>query len=105
MEKIPEYRVIVSERAGQMLAGHVRFLAEKSPEAARKTKNELLSAIRSLAQMPQRYPFLDAEFIPPNKYHKMFVDKWYLVLYQIQDEVVYVDHIVDCRQDYRWLVR
>lgn len=105
MEKIPEYRVIVSERAGQMLAGHVRFLAEKSPEAARKTKNELLSAIRSLTQMPQRYPFLDAEFIPPNKYHKMFVDKWYLVLYQIQDEVVYVDHIVDCRQDYRWLVR
>jgi plasmid stabilization system protein ParE len=88
-----------------MLAGHIRFLAEKSPEAASKTKNELLQAIRSLAWMSERYPFLDAEFIPPNKYRKMFVEKWYLVLYQIQDDKVYVDHIVDCRQDYSWLVR
>jgi len=88
-----------------MLAGHVQFLAEKSPEAARKTKNELLQAIRSLTQMPERYPFLNVEFIPPNKYHKMFVEKWYLVLYQIQDEAVYVEQIVDCRQDYQWLIR
>ncbi|MFC6457907.1 MULTISPECIES: type II toxin-antitoxin system RelE/ParE family toxin [Paenibacillaceae] len=105
MEKMPRYKIVVSDRARQMLAVHVRFLAEKSPDAARKTKNELLQAIRSLAQMPERYPFLEAEFIPSNKYHKMFVDKWYLVLYQIQDEIVYVDFIVDCRQDYRWLVR
>lgn len=105
MEKMPRYKIIVSDRARQMLATHVRFLAEKSPDAARKTKNELLQAIRSLARMPERYPFLEAKFIPSNKYHKMFVEKWYLVLYQIQDEIVYVDYIVDCRQDYRWLVR
>lgn len=105
MEKMTRYKIIVSDRARQMLATHVRFLAEKSPDAARKTKNELLHAIRSFAQMPERYPFLEAEFIPPNKYHKMFVDKWYLVLYQILDEIVYVDYIMDCRQDYRWLVR
>ncbi|MFD0960037.1 type II toxin-antitoxin system RelE/ParE family toxin [Paenibacillus chungangensis] len=74
-------------------------------EAARNTKNELISAMRSLTLMPERYPFLDAEFIPPNKYHNMLVEKWYLVLYQIQDDIVYVDDIVDCRQDYRWLVR
>ncbi len=105
MEKMPRYKIVVSDRARQMLAVHVRFLAEKSPDAARKTKNELLHAIRSLAQMPEHYPFLEAEFISSNKYHKMFVEKWYLVLYQIQDEIVYVDFIVDCRQDYRWLVR
>lgn len=105
MVKKLRYNIIVSERARQMLAGHVQFLAEKSPEAARKTKNELLQAIRSLTQMPERYPFLNVEFIPPNKYHKMFVEKWYLVLYQIQDEAVYVEQIVDCRQDYQWLIR
>ncbi|CAM3465334.1 type II toxin-antitoxin system RelE/ParE family toxin [Marinicrinis lubricantis] len=105
MEKMPRYKIIVSDRARQMLATHVRFLAEKSPDAARKTKNELLHAIRSLARLPERYPFQEAEFIPSNRYHKMFVEKWYLVLYQIQDEIVYVDFIVDCRQDYRWLVR
>lgn len=105
MEQKPKYRVIVSDRARQMLANHVRFLAPKSPSASRKVKNELMDAIRSLHQMPERFPFLEAEFIPPNKYHKMFVEKWYLILYQIKDQTVYVDYIVDCRQDYGWLVR
>ncbi len=105
MEKKPQYKVIVSDRARQMLAGHVRFLAQKSPAAARKVKNDLMDAIRSLHQMPERCPFLNAEFIPLNKYHKMFVEKWYLILYQIKDQTVYVDYIIDCRQDYGWLVR
>ncbi len=105
MEKKPQYKVIVSDHARQMLAGHVRFLAQKSPSAARKVKNNLMDAIRSLNKMPERCPFLEAEFIPPNKYHKMFVEKWYLILYQIKDQTVYVDYIVDCRQDYGWLVQ
>lgn len=105
MVKKIQYKVIVSDRARQMLAGHVRFLAQKSPSAARKAKNDLMDAIRSLFLMPERFPFLTAEFIPLNKYHKMFVEKWYLILYQIKDQTVYVDYIVDCRQDYGWLVR
>jgi plasmid stabilization system protein ParE len=105
MEKKPQYKVIVSDRARQMLAGHIHFLAQKSPTAARKVKNDLLDAIRFLHQVPERFPFLDAEFIPLNKYHKMFVEKWYLILYQIKDQKVYVDYIMDCRQDYGWLVR
>jgi plasmid stabilization system protein ParE len=105
MEKKPRYNVIVSDRARQMLARHVRFLAQKSPSAARRTKNELVDAIRSLYTMPERFPFLNADFIPQNKYHKMFVEKQYVVLYQIKDQAVYVDYIVDCRQDYGWLVK
>lgn len=64
-----------------------------------------MNAIRSLSIMPERFPFFTAEFIPLNKYHKMFVEKYYLVLYQIKDQTVFVDYIVDCRQDYGWLVR
>jgi plasmid stabilization system protein ParE len=105
MEKTPQYKVIVSDRARQMLSGHVRFWAHKSPAAARKIKNELMEAMRSLHRMPERYPFIEADFIPPNKYHKMLVEKRYLILYQIRDLAVFVDYIVDCRQDYRWLMR
>lgn len=105
MEKKPQYKVLVSDRSRQMLAGHVRVLAQKSPIAARRIKNELMDAIRSLSTMPERFPFLNAEFIPLNKYHKMFVEKWYLILYQIKDQTVYVDYFVDCRQDYGWLVQ
>lgn len=105
MEDKIQYKMIVSDRARHMLAGHIKFLAQKSPAATRRAKNELVNAIHSLSTMPRRYPFLNAEFIPPNKYHKMFIEKWYLILYQIREQTVYVDHIVDCRQDYGWLLR
>jgi plasmid stabilization system protein ParE len=74
------------------------------PSAARDAKTRLLAAIRSLSKMPERFPFLDNEYVPRGKYHKMFVDGWYLVLYQIKDQSVLVDFIVDCRQDYSELI-
>ncbi len=105
MEKKPLYKVIVSDRARQMLASQVRFLAQKSLSAARETKNELMDAIRSLTTTPERFPFSNVEYIPLNKYHKMFVEKRYLILYQVKNQTVYVDYIIDCRQDYGWLVK
>ena len=36
MEQQNKYRVIVSERATQMLASHAAFLAQVSPEAAER---------------------------------------------------------------------
>ena len=100
-----KYRVIVSERAKRMLGTHIRFVAQVNKEAAIAKKKELMTAMRSLESMPQRFPFFEETYIPPNKYHKMFVAKWYLVLYQIQDDTVYVDYILDCRKDYSWLIR
>lgn len=100
-----KYQVIVSDRARRMLGTHVRFLAKVNPEAARAKKNELVKAIRSLETMPERFPFFEEAYIPANKYHKMYVAKWYLVLYQIREGTVFVEHILDCRKDYGWLIR
>ena len=100
-----KYKVLVSDRAKRMLGTHIRFMAQVSKEAAKAKKKELMAAMRSLTRMPQRYPFFEAPYIPPNKYHKMFVEKWYLILYQIQDDTVYVDYILDCRKDYGWLIQ
>lgn len=99
------YKVIVSDRAKRMLGTHIRFMAQINKQAAVAKKKEIMTAMRSLSQMPQRFPFFDELYITPNKYHKMFIEKWYLVLYQIQDDTVYVDYILDCRKDYGWLVR
>lgn len=100
-----DYRVIVSDRAKRQLGMHMRFLAQVSKKAATEKKTQILTALRSLSRMPQRFPFFEEAYIPPNKYHKMFIENWYLVLYQIQDNTVYVDYILDCRQDYSWLVK
>ena len=99
------YKVIVSDRAKRMLGIHIRFMAQVSKQAAAEKKKEIMTALRSLSQMPQRFPFFDELYITPNKYHKMFIEKWYIVLYQIQDDTVYVEYILDCRKDYRWLIR
>ena len=102
---MPQYKVIVADRAKVMLGSNVKFAAKVSPSAAHDTKIRILAAIRSLSKIPERFPFFDEEYIPRGKYHKMFVENWYLVLYQIKDQTVYVDYIVDCRQDYGWLMR
>ena len=98
-------KVIVSDRAKKMLGAHIRFLAQVNKESAAAKKNEIMAALRSLRQMPQRFPFFEEPYITPNKYHKMFIEKWYLVLYQIQDDTVYVEYILDCRKDYSWLIK
>ena len=100
-----KYKVIVSDRAKRMLGTHIRFMAQVNKDAAKAKKKELMEAMRSLEHMPQRFPFFEEAYIPANKYHKMFVAKRYLVLYQIQDDTVYVDYILDCRKDYSWLIR
>ena len=100
-----KYHIIISERAKEMLGMHIRFLAQVNKAAAGKLKNRLVAEIRSLQTMPQRFPFFNEDYIPANKYHKLYVENWYLVLYQIKDDTVYVDWILDCRQDYPWLLR
>lgn len=104
MAEEKKYNVVVSDRAKRMLGTHIRFMAQVNKKAAVEKKKEILSAMRSLSRMPQRFPFFEEMYIPPNKYHKMFIENWYLVLYQIQDDTVYIEYVLDCRKDYAWLI-
>jgi len=98
-----KYKIIVSEQAHSMLRSHLRFLGRVNKDAAKRLRVRVTEAIRSLEKMPKKYPFFEAEYIPPNKYHKLFVENWFIILYQIKDDVVSIDYIIDCRKDYRWL--
>ena len=100
-----QYKVIISDRAKELLGLHLRFLAQVNRSAAVQLKKRLLAQLRSLREMPQRYPFFQNDYIPANKYHKLYVENWYLILYQIRDDTVLVDWIADCRQDYTWLLQ
>ena len=100
-----KYKIVVSDKAKRMLGTHIHFMAQVNKQAAAAKKKEIMTAIPSLSQMPQRFPFFKELYVTPNKYHKMFIEKWYLVLYQIQDDTVYVEYILDCRKDYSWLIQ
>ena len=105
MRQQNKYRVIVSERATQMLVFHAAFLAQVSPEAAERLTAEFEKTANSLELMPQRCPWLTGEYIPRNAYRFILFEKRYMIIFQIVDDIVYANYVVDCRQDYNWLIR
>ena len=100
-----EYNITVSDAALAMLDSHVGFLARVSVSAATELMDEILDDIASLSENPQRFPAYENQFITGNHYRRMLSARRYLVLYEIDEAAVYVDYIVDCRQDYDWLVK
>jgi len=104
MTDYKKYNVIISKRAGSMLQSHARFLAQVSEQAANDFIAEFQESVQSLEVMPKRNPYLNDMTLPQNKYHKLVIKKRYLVIYQIKQDIVYVDYVVDCRQDYSWLL-
>lgn len=98
------YKVIVSDEARKMLKDHVYFLARVNAAAARELRDKILREISSLETMPERFPYLD-EDDRRSRYRKMAVPNWYLVIYLVMDDTVYVEYILDGRKDYPWLFR
>ncbi|MDC3418184.1 type II toxin-antitoxin system RelE/ParE family toxin [Aquibacillus salsiterrae] len=105
MEKADKrYTVIISDKATEMLVSHTRFLTNVSNEGAEKLIEDFTVSAKSLESIPERNPLLSDPSIPSNRYRKLLFGKRYLMVYQIKNSHVYVDYIVDCRQDYQWLL-
>jgi len=98
------YKIIVSDRATEMLMQHVRFMAQISLQAADKLRAEIKEAAKSLENFPERNSWLSDPVLPASKYRKMIINKRYLLIYQIRADSVYIEYILDCRQDYQWLL-
>jgi plasmid stabilization system protein ParE len=98
------YTVIISEHATQMLVSHVRFLTQVSETAALRLIEAFQTQVKTLEQFPERSPMLIDSLIPTGKYRKLLLEKRYLLIYQIKETTVYLDAVVDTRQDYDWLV-
>jgi plasmid stabilization system protein ParE len=99
------YTVVISDEAKQMLVSHARFLAQVSEHAALRLIEDFQVRAKSLGQFPERNSWLVDKLIPPGKYRKLLLDKRYLLVYQIKENTVYVDAVVDARQDYGWLLQ
>lgn len=97
------YKVLISDAARKMLVDQVYFLAAVNPDAAQALRSRMMQDIRSLSQMPERFPYLEPEN-RKSRYRKMFVPNCYLVIYTVEGDTVLVEYILDCRQDYRWLI-
>ena len=81
------------------------FWRKSAPQQRERLTVEFQKAAKSLGLMPQRCPWLKGEYIPRNVYRFILFEKRYMLIFQIADDVVYADYVVDCRQDYGWLLR
>ena len=102
--KNKRYTVVISDEAKQMLVSHARFLVQVSEYAAMRLIEDFQVRAKSLEQFPERNPWLVNQLIPSGKYRKLLLEKRYLLIYQIKKNTVYVDAVVDTRQDYGWLL-
>ena len=93
------YRVIVSKRAAQQLVEHAAFAARLDEKLAHKLVSGFRQAAVSLERFPFRNPVLRSEVFTVEKYRKLIFDKYHILLYQVKDQVVYVEYVIDGRQD------
>ena len=97
------YRVEVSIRAAEMMVNHAAFLSEASAAAAERLTVNFEETAQSLSQFPNRGAWFGNEAFPYHKYRYLLFSKWYLMIYRVIEDTVFVDYVIDGRQDYHWL--
>ena len=98
-----KYKVIVSEKATRMMIEHALFLDNVSPKAADRFVDQFEEAVLSLEDNPERYPWVDEDYIPRYKYRRMLFQKQYMVFYQLREKEVLIDYVLDTRQNLKAL--
>ena len=99
-----KFNIIISEEATNMMESHINFLMQVSEHGAEKLFIEISESMKSLEEFPQRNTWFNAPMIPAYYYRKMLIKKRYLIIYNIQENTVFIDYIIDCRQEYSWLI-
>ncbi|MCL2366614.1 MAG: type II toxin-antitoxin system RelE/ParE family toxin [Oscillospiraceae bacterium] len=99
------YDVKITDTAWEHLVEHSRFIAGVSINAATKLVDDFLESSKSLELMPERCPWLTHDAIPFQKYRKIFIGDYHMALFQVQGNKVYINAVIDCRQDYGWLLK
>ena len=97
-----KYKVQIAWRANNMLLLHVEFLTQVSPKAARMLVLEFKKVKDRLSDNPFQFPLADEFDVPgitPGKYRKCLFFGRLKVIFLIESKDVFIDAIIDCRQE------
>ena len=101
MDESPKYSVLVSGRARDMLFEHACFLAQVSVKAGEELLDQFEERVASLEEMPERCAYYDNPYIRSGKYRKLALGDYLLILFQVVNNTVYIDLIIDARAENR----
>ena len=86
----------ISEKAKNDLLFYSSYKRKFSKSNSQKFLNDFNSSIELLKLFPYMYP--KAYF--NSNYRKILFNKKYLILYLIENNTIYIDSIVNCKQNY-----
>lgn len=89
-------KILISKNAKADLYLHHFYKQKYSKEAAKKFFEDFNSCIQSLYLFPYMYP----KILNNSVYRKILFNKKYLILYTIDNNIIYIDSIVNCKQNY-----
>ena len=93
------YTIIFAKRVDAQLLKHVEFLARVSIPAAKAFRAEFADLLIQLAENPFQFPAETDPNLPDGMYRKALFAKRYKALFMVDGSNVYLDAVVDCRQD------
>jgi plasmid stabilization system protein ParE len=93
-----KYSVILSSRVEAQLLQHTEFLARVSIPAAKRFRAEYARMLDRLEDNPHQFPLETDPNLPADRYRKALFAKRYKALFSIAEGTVYLDAVVDCRQ-------
>ena len=94
-----KYNVHITERCFNSLEKHTQFIANVSINAAENFRKEFLLTVNGLETSPARNVAVRLRIAPDLIYHRALIGKYHAILYEIQSQDIYIDLVVDLRQN------
>jgi hypothetical protein len=99
-----KYKIRIGRYANQMYLKHLEFLAQISLDAASIMDSDFDKLIGMIRYNPFLFPYADTIDVPnmPDKtYRKGQFYRRYKALFKIEDDLVFIDAIIDARMENR----
>ena len=93
-----QYRVILAKRVRSQLLDHIAFLARVSPQAAKRLRDSFENIKERLKDNPFQFPTYSVFSRIQLPYRSALFGERYRALFTIEGNEVFIDSVVDCRQ-------
>ena len=94
-----KYRMVISPLAWDRVRRNQWVLDGFNPTYSNRVRRELSDTLREIRQNPYLFPLDESDGLPEKKYRRALFAKWYKIIYQVTENTIYVNTVVDCRMD------
>lgn len=94
-----KYNILLASRVKAQLLRHTEFLARVSVPAAKRFRDAYADTLEQIEDNPYQFPVDTDLSLPEGLYRKALFAKRYKALFSVEGDTVYIDAVVDCRQD------